>query len=177
MLNFDDKNIQFAFSVEGYLDGEEKYDSRYVKYLVRLYGFKDGKEMEKVVSYHKCEEKDYENFYPMDLDDAETIIKIKNDPKRGFYCIDPLETDFEVSGGLNSRNWQSLDIVLVPCNYVHATWGYTEDFIADECIADLDQQLAHLGPVNFLLYINDSTFNPQGFEEEAIYRTSILVNV
>lgn len=67
--------------------------------------------------------------------------------------------------------------MLVPCNYVHAAYGYTEDFIADDCIADLDQQLAYLGPINFLLYINESTFNPKGFNEEATHRNSVLINI
>lgn len=177
MLNFSDTNIHFAFSVEGYLDKERKFDSRYVKYFVRLYGEKDGKSHEKVVSYHECDEKDFELFYPMDPDDETRIVQVKNDEKKGLFCVDPVETDYEVYGGLNSNDYQSVDIVLVPCNYVHAKWGYKEDFVSEECIADLDQQLAYLGPVNFLLYINDSSFNHQGFHDEAIHRTSILVNV
>lgn len=142
---------------------------------MRLYGNKDGVGFEKVLSYHKCGETDYAKFYPVEPDHEAIITEIKHDENRGFFCVDSLDNKVEVYGGLHSKDYQRVDIVLVPCNYLHA--GFLEDFIPEECIADYDAQLAHLGPINFLLYVNNSSFNPQGFNREAIHRTSILINV
>ena len=69
LVNLTEANIQFAFSFEGYVDKETKIDSRYVKYLARTYGKRNGVFFEEVISYHKCDEKDYEKFYPMDPGD------------------------------------------------------------------------------------------------------------
>ena len=49
-----------AFSVEGYLDSENKNDPSYVKWIVRIYGKANGKEYEKLLPYYKCTEEDYE---------------------------------------------------------------------------------------------------------------------
>ena len=159
-VNLSENNIQFAFSVEGYSDQESKIDSRYVKYLVRTFGYRGGEKFEEVLSYHKCDEKDYEKFYPVKLSDKPKVTAIINDENRGLYCVDPLGAELVIFGDYGLPDHKLLEIILVPCNYVHTVDGYTEDFIADECIADLEQQRAHLGPINFQLYINDSTFNP-----------------
>ena len=54
--------IRFAFGVEGYLDGEMKDDPRYVKYLIRLLGSKDGIMYERIVSHHVCTADDFDAF-------------------------------------------------------------------------------------------------------------------
>ena len=41
-LDLNEINFKMAFSIEGYLDNEAKVDHRYVKYIVRMYGFKNG---------------------------------------------------------------------------------------------------------------------------------------
>ena len=41
-LDLNEINFKMAFSIEGYLDKEVKNDPRYVKYIVRLTGFKNG---------------------------------------------------------------------------------------------------------------------------------------
>ena len=58
-LDLNDINFRLAFSVEGYHSREMKNDPRYVKYLVRIFGIKDGKEYETFIPYHRCEEKDW----------------------------------------------------------------------------------------------------------------------
>ena len=52
-------NFRLAFTVEGYHSREQKNDPRYVKYLVRIFGIKDGKEYEKFIPYHECTEEDW----------------------------------------------------------------------------------------------------------------------
>ena len=54
MVNFEDYDLHFAFNVEGYLDNQVKDDPTFIKYLVRLYGKKDGVTYEKILNYHKC---------------------------------------------------------------------------------------------------------------------------
>ena len=42
-LNLRDSGLRFAWTIEGYIDETKKVDPRYVKYLVRTTGAKDGK--------------------------------------------------------------------------------------------------------------------------------------
>ena len=64
ILNFNDEDFRFAFTVEGYLDSEVKDDPAYVKYIVRVVGRKGGEWYERHIPYHKCEESDWEEFAP-----------------------------------------------------------------------------------------------------------------
>ena len=61
-LNLNDIGFRFAFSVRGYHSQELKDDSKFVKYIVRMFGRKEGKEFERLLPYHKCVESDWENF-------------------------------------------------------------------------------------------------------------------
>ena len=61
-LDLKEINFKMAFSIEGFLDQEAKDDPRYVKYIVRIFGKKDGVEYQEMIPFHKCEEKDWEKF-------------------------------------------------------------------------------------------------------------------
>ena len=65
ILNMNERNFKVAFAVEGFRTKDLKYDPRYVKWIFRLYGKKNGKEVEKILSHHWCTEKDYAEFYPI----------------------------------------------------------------------------------------------------------------
>ena len=54
--------MKIAFSVSGFLDEEIKDDPRYVKYLVRLYGKKEGVKYEQILGYHKCLSEELDSF-------------------------------------------------------------------------------------------------------------------
>ena len=54
VISFREYGLRFAFNVEGYLDNQVKDDPTYVKYLVRMYGKKDGVPYQKILNYHKC---------------------------------------------------------------------------------------------------------------------------
>ena len=41
-INLNDIGFKLAFSVESYFDAEMKADPRYVKYIVRIFGIKEG---------------------------------------------------------------------------------------------------------------------------------------
>ena len=61
-LDLNEINFKMAFSVEGYLDSQGRDDPRYVKYIVRIFGKKDGVEYQEIIPFHKCTEQDWEQF-------------------------------------------------------------------------------------------------------------------
>ena len=75
-------------SFEGYPKQEFKRDPRYVKWIFRMVGIKNGAKYEKILPYHECTESDYDQFYPLNVEKAPTLEAIRKDPNRGFFCID-----------------------------------------------------------------------------------------
>ena len=137
-LNFNDIKFRFAFTIEGYLDREMKNDPRYVKYLVRIFGIKDGVEYQTFIPYHKCTDADWAQFYPPAESARDGWIAIRDDPKRGFFCLD-WTADYEIYGNERNDQYQRVEVVLNPCNYLHTEFGYEEDSIDPECIANFDK--------------------------------------
>ena len=66
VVNLNKINFRIAFTVEGYLDQKRKDDPRFVKYLIRVYGKKEGKAFERLVPYHECTVEDFNRFDPLD---------------------------------------------------------------------------------------------------------------
>ena len=160
-LNLNDIGFRFAFSVRGYHSQELKDSSKYVKYIVRLFGRKEGKEFERLLPYHKCKSSDWENFTEPSKAYSDSFQVIKDDPKGVMYCIDWEGDDvepIEIYGNEKNDEYQRVELVLVPCNYLHTHLGYEGDTIAPECIADLDKQIEYLGPIEFLVYHTQETF-------------------
>ena len=56
------ENIRVAFVVEGFIDGETKDDPKFVKYITRNYGKKDGVPYEYMHEYHICSKEELEDF-------------------------------------------------------------------------------------------------------------------
>lgn len=115
-----------------------KDDPRYVKYVVRLFGRKDGVSYENFIPYHKCTDADWEDFYPPSTSGVDGWNTIRSDPKRGFYCLD-WSGDYDLYGNEITNNYQKIEFVLAPCNYVHSYLGWQGDSINPDCIADLDK--------------------------------------
>ena len=61
-LDLNEIGFKMAFSVEGYLDSEVRDDPRYVKYIVRIFGIKNGVEYQEMIPFHKCTEEDWDQF-------------------------------------------------------------------------------------------------------------------
>ena len=57
-------------------------------------------------------------------------------------------------GEEEAAEYQRLEFVVVPCNYIHYEFGEVGDSISDDCIADLDAQIAYMGPIQIILYLN-----------------------
>ena len=135
-LSLNEINFRFAFSVEGYHSKEMKNDPRYVKYLVRVFGIKEGQEYETFIPYHKCTDSDWAQFRPPATASADSWTTIKDDPKRGFYCLDWTD-DILLYGNEKNEDYQRIEVVLTPCNYLHTHLGFEGDSIHPDCVADL----------------------------------------
>ena len=164
IMNLNQEGFRFAFTIEGYLDKERKDDPAYVKSLVRLRGLKDGEKINKLLPYHECKESDWEEFAPTTKSASSLFTSIKNDPKRGFYCLDwDDENPLEIYGTENDLNFQRIEVLLVPCNYVHLkqTEGATmSDSVHKDCVADQTAQEEYLGSLKVIIYHTSEHFYP-----------------
>ena len=64
-LNLNAMNARIAFAFLGYSDQQLKDDPRFVKWIVRVVGKKDGERYERIVPYRSCTEDDIAGFYPI----------------------------------------------------------------------------------------------------------------
>ena len=69
---------------------------------------------------------------------------MREDPDRGMLCIDwdgeegAMQSEpIEITGQENDDDYARLEVVLVPCNYVHTQLGYSGDTVSPECEGDL----------------------------------------
>lgn len=53
-----------------------------------------------------------------------------------MYCLER-DANVQIYGNEKDFFYQRLEIVIVPCNYVHTYLGYEGDSIHPECVADL----------------------------------------
>ena len=57
-----------------------------------------------------------------------------------MFCIDWYDDDlFEILGSDEDDDHTRVEVVLVPCNYLHTQFGYDGDSISPECIGDLEE--------------------------------------
>ena len=61
--NFSELDFKVAVSFVGYRDQQFKNDSKYVKWITRMVGSRDGHQYEKILPHHKCTEADLESFH------------------------------------------------------------------------------------------------------------------
>ena len=175
VLNLRDKGQRFAFGVEGFLDKELKEDPRYVKGFARMFGYVNNERYEKMIPYHKCTAEDFDEFAPP-APEAEGLLEdYKNNPNRNLYCMDwdKYSETLAIWGvTFDEVSYQRFEYVLVPCNYVHAEIGPTDDYVADECIADRDEQIKYLGNLRLIVYTTQQEFDQGAYGDEAIVTRS-----
>ena len=64
-VNLKQRNFRMAVNVEDYHKPYElKDDPKYVKWIFRMYGMRDGVYFQRVLDYHICTDADYDEFYP-----------------------------------------------------------------------------------------------------------------
>ena len=55
-----------------------------------------------------------------------------------MFCIDWNDDEpYNIKGYEFDDTYTHLDIVMVPCNYIHTMYGYEGDSVSSECIGDL----------------------------------------
>ena len=135
-INLNEIKFRVAFSVEGYHSREMKNDPKYVKYLVRIFGKKGGVEYETFIPYQKCTEEDWAEFPKPNAASSDSWADIKENPKRGMFCLDWTE-DQLLYGNEKNEEYQRIELVITPCNYLHTHLGYEGDSIHPDCIPDL----------------------------------------
>ena len=156
-LNLRDAGLRFAWTIEGYIDKKKKVDPRYVKYLVRTYGAKDGKTYEKIFDYHECTEEELKQFAPPTRD-AEFLLKeLQENQDRALFCIDwdKIGDEMVIYGEEHYIDYQIIDIVLVPCHYIHNVLGWTGDRETPECLADREKAEDYLRNLRVLVYMSE----------------------
>lgn len=90
-LDLNEIKFKMAFSIEGYLDNEIRDDHRYVKYIVRTFGKRKDVKYQEMIPFHKCTEEDWHKFFKPANGVEDQISLIRNNPKRGMYCLDDYE--------------------------------------------------------------------------------------
>ena len=56
-----------------------------------------------------------------------------------MFCLALEEIEeLTIYGDEFNTEHQRFEVVLVPCNYVHSRWGFTEDSVSKECVSDLN---------------------------------------
>ena len=88
-VNLNSLNFRIAFAVEDFLVPKRlKNSPKYVKWLFRAFGRKEGRPFHRLLKYHMCTDADYAEFYPIQKNSALLLKEIREDPDRGFYCLD-----------------------------------------------------------------------------------------
>ena len=138
MIKLNDINFRFAFSIVGFYDRELKDDPKFVRWIARHYGEKNGEHFENMIGLHKCTKEDFVDFYPIREgaeDEFENETKITE--KTGMFCFDEWNDDLRIGGQLGTHDYSAVEFILLPCNYVHAQFG-EEDYDREVCIANLE---------------------------------------
>ena len=107
--------------------------------MVRFWGNREGDSYEKILPFRKCLPEDWASF-PPPAEESEGLFKqYMTDPDRDLFCLDwnGMKNEMEIWGIEDDQNnYQRLEFLLVPCNYVHMEFSNINDSIAEECIAD-----------------------------------------
>ena len=61
VMNINERGFRIAVSVESFLKpNEQKNNPKYVKYIIRLAGKRNGKSFQRILPHHNCTDADYE---------------------------------------------------------------------------------------------------------------------
>ena len=104
-----------------------------------------------------------------------TLDRMKSDENNGFLCVE-LDKDepLLIYGREQDANYQRLEAIMTPCNYIHDYVGYENDTIADECIYDAEKQFEYLGAIQFVLLYNSFLFNEEKYGDERFEGISMI---
>jgi hypothetical protein len=86
-LNLTDIGFKIAFGVVDYKTWEVRDDLNFVRWVVKMregYNFITVKNI--FLSFHKCTDADYDEFYP--ISESEKALYVKIRALRALYCVD-----------------------------------------------------------------------------------------
>ena len=106
-------NFRMAVALQDFVTTESKSDPRYVKWASFFYTAKDGIWTTRSIPIYRCQEADYEQFYPPELNSVQRVETLKKENE--LFCIDFLEADIEMWGTMGSGTYSSFEFVLFPC--------------------------------------------------------------
>ena len=111
-VNLNKHNFRMAFTVESFLYPlQQKNDPRYVKYIVRMYGKRNGEYYQRILPYHKCTDEDFKDFYPVKKQSTNSLQAIRKDPERGMFCLDWNDDPIALIGDSYDDDYTRLEIL------------------------------------------------------------------
>ena len=111
-----------------------------------------------MIPYHECTDEDWGKFAPTSQAYVDSMEAIKSNPTRGMFCIDWDKEDISIYGNEKNDFYTRIEVVLVPCNYIHTPLGYEEDEVHEDCVADKEEQIKYLGPIDFMIFYTEEIF-------------------
>lgn len=98
-------------------------------------------------------------FSPVASQSERFYNEITQDEKRGLFCIDGWEPDWNIGEG-SGTNKAFLDFALIPCNMINTQYSDFDYPVGEECIPDLQSQIDYVGPIDLVIYANVNRFHP-----------------
>ena len=175
-VNLNEIGWRMAFSIENMETRKQIRDPRYVKWIVRLYKKHPEGLTEQHLPFHRCTTEDLAQFYPLARSAKDEFKSLTEDAHRGLFCLDSWPEDMYIGGDFSSADYQSLDFILTPCNYIHNEMSNYGDKPTPECIPDLRKQLDYMGPLDVVIYMNSERFDQQNFGESSIVKESVILH-
>ena len=91
-----------------------------------------------------------------------------------MFCLDEWPDDFELGNETADDEYNRLELIVTPCNYIHSHLGYETlengYEVPDECIPDFEQQVEYLGPCDVITYVTSDRFFPTDFSDSPVKR-------
>ena len=87
-VNLYDSRLKFAFFAENADVRESIDDSRYVRFISMLNGYKDGENYSFPLKHHKCSDKEIEKLATPTQLAQDQLDEIMASDKRNLYCLD-----------------------------------------------------------------------------------------
>ena len=159
-MKFEDQPIRIAFGVEGYIDKQLKIDERYVKTFTRLLTHNNSVKTETIIPHRKCRPEDYDHFSPV-IKSSQGLFEQYKTGQRDLLCLDwdQVGDQLEIWGDESDEiSYQRFEFALLPCNYIHAEHGPTDDYITDGCITDRQQQMDYLSNMKLVILTDEESF-------------------
>ena len=177
VLNLNEENFKIAFAVEGFRSKDLKIDPKYVKWIFRTYGKREGKEFEKILPYHRCTDQDYAEFDDIQVNSKKVLEQMREDEDRGFLCLDWDDAEpFTIYGHYRDADYQRLEATLAPCNYIHDYISDVGDTIHPECEYDPVKQFEYLSSIRIVVLHNSGRLDLESFGEDSIIRESKMIS-